>query len=271
MQNTIGNCINIEEWLTFTPPAGVVETLVDRDFCGPHGVTSRPGMFGGGGPAKILDLKWAVPGQTAARSFTAAVIESYPSTPAPHPEGYEPAGGALNAMAYARPELDLVWRRTQKVVYSPDAQGKKYTTLLHIAVSFQEEPDSMKAPAACAFEVSVSASVWADEPTDPATLPDDEGSFTAPLPCSYAIDMSTPWVRLTGDGFEDSDINNSWRDYLNDVHGISDKYTGIVSSMLTEGFRPILYFEPGNSSVLFHDASFAWYPRMKSPPPASAD
>jgi hypothetical protein len=271
MQNLIGNCINIEEWLTFTPPGEVVETIVDRDFCQPHSLTSRPGTYGGGGSSQILDLQWAAPGQTAARRFTATVVESYPSLPQPAPEGYELAGGALNAMAYARPGADLTWHRTKRVVYAPDPQGKKYTTLVTIELTFQEELDAMKAPASCSMGVSVDARVWSDEPSDPQSPPDDQGSFTTSLPCSYAMDMSQPWIRLTGDGFEASDTDNSWRDYLDDNYGISMKYSGVVSSMLTEGFRPILYFEPATSRTLFHNASFAWYPRMKNPPPTTVD
>src|SRR6185503_20270841 len=38
MKPSIGNCINAEDWLSFSAPPGFVHTLVDRNFCGPHGV-----------------------------------------------------------------------------------------------------------------------------------------------------------------------------------------------------------------------------------------
>src|SRR5262249_54442180 len=114
------------------------------------------------------------------------------------------------------------------------------------------------------------ASIYYDEPADPPGQPDEEGGVDVSLPCTYGPDMSTPWVRVTANGYENSNTDGSWTDYLGTL-GVWGKYSAEVENGLWEGFRPILYFEPSSPELLFHDVYFAWYMRMDSPPPDSVN
>jgi hypothetical protein len=96
------------------------------------------------------------------------------------------------------------------------------------------------------------------------------GSETFVFPCHYAPEPGSPWSRLTADGFEQSDVDSSWYDFLMSK-GVESKYTSGVASLFEEGFRPILYFDPSAPSELFHDIPFAWFFEMKSPPPAQVN
>jgi hypothetical protein len=263
MQQSIGDCINSEEWYTFNPPAGFVHTLVDRNFCGPHGVRVDPGSTSA--LSQIVSLAWTTPAGYEQRTFSTAVLDPYPSPPAPPVPGYVPGTRALNVMAYRRDGGLLVWQRetTSKSDWSTPPAGTSASSL-RITVILDAPPGPSSGPVACKLTVQIDAS---------STLPGAQtssGSETFVFPCHYAPKPGSPWSRLTADGFEQSDVDSTWYDFLMSK-GVEGKYTPGVASLFEEGFRPILYFNPSEASELFHDVPFAWFFEMKSPPPAQAN
>jgi hypothetical protein len=260
VQQSIGNCINGEEWYTFSPPAGFVHTVVDRNFCGPHSVRVDPGSASAA--AQIVSLAWTSPTSNEQRSFSAAVLDPYPSPPPPPDPSYVAGARALNTMAYRRAGAPLVWRRetTSKSDWSTPAPGSSSTSL-KIDVTLDAAPAPSTSPVACAMTLAFEASA------SPASGPLlSSGTESWSLPCHYA--NKGPWILVTADGFEQSDVDSSWTDFLT-AKGIDAKYAPAVVSLFDEGFRPILYLAPSQPDEMFHDIGFAWFYEMKNPPPAT--
>src|SRR5262245_57304959 len=68
MQQTIGNCINFEQWLSFDAPPAFTHTDVDRDFCGSHSVVPAMGTYKVSGAA--LEMAWSTAKSSETRRFT---------------------------------------------------------------------------------------------------------------------------------------------------------------------------------------------------------
>jgi hypothetical protein len=262
VQQSIGNCIDAEEWYAFGSPAGFVHTIVDRNACGPHSVHADPGTTSTSA-THVVSLAWPSPMGSEARTFTAVVLDPFPSPPAAPDPSYVPGPRALSTMAYHRAGAPLTWHRestSQSTTSSPPAS---FGTTLALDVTLDVEPAPSKSPLACTMTLAFAASA------SPATGPlPSSATESWSLPCHFASDATTPWIRVTADGFEQSDVDSTWTDFMT-KQGVDAKYAPAVVNMLDESFRPILYVDPAGPDDLFHGVTFAWFHEMKNPPPAT--
>jgi len=243
MRWDVGNCIDVQEWLTFEPPTGFVHTFVDHNACGPHFVASTPGSFSAEG--QIVQIDWG--GEH--RIFSAAVLDAYPG-----------GGRGLNTKAYRRAGAPLVWHRED--VRTSVWSGEAHTSSLIVDVALDAGLAPSAAPVACTMTLTITASVSPSSDPKPAV-----GTETFTLPCTYGPTATSPWMRLAADGFELYD--GSWHDVLK-AHGIYGKYASGVA-VLFERCRPSVYFDPADTSVWWHDVSDAWFFESKMPPPDKVD
>src|SRR5262245_21171411 len=76
MQQSIGNCINVERWYSFDAPPAFTYTDVNRNYCGPHSVTPEPGTYKLSGAN--LEIAWTSPQGSELREFTYVRIDPFP-------------------------------------------------------------------------------------------------------------------------------------------------------------------------------------------------
>jgi len=131
MREHIGNCIWMEEWLSFDPPSGFVATMVDRDACYPetHGVFPTPGSL------KIEDgpiVTWDYTtrdGRREMRRFSAAIV-----------------GSALNWMAFLRSNDTGYHAVNRRLLADPSGI---FDSDIHIDLSFDAPLQTTGVPLAC--------------------------------------------------------------------------------------------------------------------------
>lgn len=259
MRSTFGDCANFEEWYSFTPPGGFVHTAVDLDFCGPHSLEASPGTFTVA--ASNATIEWTHSAGMEAYGFTFAVIDPHPVPPDLGPD-YAGGPRALNVEAYRRAGEELVWHReSQRRSESP--QGV-YSSTLRVDVALDAPIEPSTGITACNMTVTLHAAV--DPPY--AMGKPAEGTETFTFACTYGITMTSYFMRLIPDGFDP--YSSDWYEVLK-TKGVYDKYDGGVVSLFESGFRPVLFFDPADTSALFHDGYSSWFYEVKSPPPDAVD
>lgn len=256
MQQMIGNCINEEEWLSFSPPEGFTYTFVDRNYCAPHSVTATPGLQSNDG--SVVEIVWNVEEGTETRRFTYARVDPYPGSPGvPLEPGYELGTAALNHTAYARAGTSLTWHREDFV----DQNYGEYAWFqdMKIDLTFAAPLGTPMENTACSMTVTIAIQAEYD-----GVLSSGDESFV--LPCTYGPDEVLPWIRVAADGFENPN-DGDWSDYLGSL-GVWSKYPASVQNAFGK-FYPMFYYVPGDDSRLFQDHWQSWYLEMKTPPPDS--
>jgi len=259
MQQTIGDCINGEEWWTFGPGTTFTHTQVDRNFCGPHGVTPSAGDFSDDGTQATVG--WGDAGTKEGRRFTYAVVDPHPSPPPPAYPGYVTGARALNVAAY-RVSADGITYVRESDRESSDPNGA-YTTTVAVTVTLDAPLPADSSTTACTMHVTVVASASPAQSSKPSS-----GQETFDFPCHAGPTQTSLFFWVTADGW---DIYGSgWYDLLKSK-GVYDKYDTVVISVFESSFRPVLYYVPGKPDALFHDDTSAWYFEMLSPPPDHVD
>lgn len=260
MQMSIGNCINAEDWLSFSAPPQFTHTLVDRDYCGEHSVSAHPGSFSAL-PGHILETEWKSDTEGMMHSFTLHVFEPYPYVPPqPMPDGYNAGTKALNTMAYVRTDDTLTYRRTEHKRWISGADDFRQSLLIEL--SFGAPFESVTAPTPCTMKVRISASV------DGTLTKPETGEEFFGFACTYGPVPDSPWIQVSADGFGDNIYGGQWMDLLTDM-GVWDKYSSPLSSLFYEQFYPLFYIAPDDSNVLIDNRGTAWYQQMLHAPPDS--
>lgn len=261
MQPTLGNCINIEEWLVIAPPETLVRTVIDRNACQP------PTLAKVAGTMKILPnqlLELTFQDKFAYRQWrrTAAVLDSIAGVPEPQlaDPSYQKGKRGLTLLAFVRGALGGPFVRSdilQEVTDKPKADTRK-TTNVQILVA--PAPDTANAGQACTLSATISAQF---EPggTEPTTY----GSEKLEFPCHFATDPGTGWLRIQADGHETS---LAWDKYF-DAKGLWKKYSKPVAQLLYDSFRPNLLQPAAQRGVLVSLASHGWYYEFINEPPSS--
>lgn len=264
MQMAIGNCINSEDWLSFSNQPDFTHTLVDRNYCGPHGVFAHPGSFAFL-PGQVIEMKWksATDKEGEVRQYTVHPFEPYPYIPPqPMPDGYQAGNRALNTMAYVRTGDDFTYRRTDSRNWTSNPGDYLQTILIEVSFGAPFEPVSEPTP--CSMKVRMVGSVSGSQ-----TMPQQGEEFFS-FGCMYGPVPDSPWIRVLADGFEENVWGGQWMDLLSKM-GIWDKYSAPLSSMFYEKFYPSFYIAPDNSNVLIDNRSTAWYQQMLDGPPVSVE
>ncbi len=258
MQQQIGDCINGEIWLGFAAAPAFTHTLVDRNFCGPHGVKAQPGSYLPE-PGEI-GFKWTGDAGLEKQTHGYAVVEPVPSVPAdPLPPGYAYGPRAVNLMAYTLHDGPVAYHRLEW--RGTSTKMADYIQTATIDLVFDAPIAAPAAPKPCTMTVTMQVSVSG------AMQPDAKGSETWKLPCKVRPPDKTSFATITADGFENSQYDGSWGAFL-DKQGVAKKYAPDVAGLFDDEFRPVLAFVPSEPAHLFHDVYFAWYYEMKNPPPA---
>jgi hypothetical protein len=258
---TLGDCIDFEEWLSFDGEAGFIHTIVDRNACEPWGVTRSPGSYELR-EDHIVDYRWvSEAGVEERRVRTFALLDQIDLPYRPSYEGYLYGDRRLNWMAYIRGERDLEWRREQRWLSTDEDQGIYYDEQISISVSLDAPVDLAGREVPCQMTVELSVSL--DDGVDHGP---ETGEETFDFPCHSVPDDALGWVRIAADGYEESEIGGSWSDFF-ESQGLWERYSARVSNLLYDSFRPVLYLDPADDSVLFHDRYWSWYDGMDSPPP----
>lgn len=252
MRRYIGDCLNYEEWFSFSPPTGFTFTLIDRNYCTEHSVTVSPGeqtLFG-----DTIEVTWATMSDSTLRRVTVARVDPMPFAPEPV-DAYQPGTAALNVQAYARVSDTLVWHR-EDVTTLTDATGT-FDQQFMADVAFDAPLGTPSSPTACTMTVSfvIHASYGATS---------EMASETLTLPCTVAPDADLPWIRVSANGFEDP-YDGSWSDHLAQL-GIYDKYGSMALNVLSAAFYPVFYYVPGDEAHLFQDHYQPWYFEYLHPP-----
>jgi len=260
VQQTIGGCINGEEWLSFSPPNGFVHTLVDRNFCGPHSVAAHFGDFSA--TPSTVELKWPIPDGAEGRFFTFTVRDApFWSPPPPSYPGYVSGDRWLNVASYRRSGDALVWHRNDR--RESATESGIYATSLSIDVALDASPDPSGVSAPCTMNVTIAASV-----VPPGGKP-SSGTESFAFSCTATAVDSKVFAVIIPDGFELWG-GTQWYDLLKSK-GVYDTYDSLLASLFESGFKPVLSYDPNDTSALFHDSPEAWYFEMLSPPPDHAD
>jgi hypothetical protein len=258
MQMQIGNCINAEVWLGFGQAPAFTRTIVDRSFCGPHGVKSEPGTYAI--QAGALGLHYTTDSGVEKRTYGYALVDPSPVFPAePLPFGYAYGTRALNLMAYTLHDGPVAFHRSEW--RGTPAQPDAFIQLADIDVVFDAPITVAPAPAPCTMTVTMSVSVSG------GGVQGGKGAETWKFPCKVRPPEKSAFASVTADGFENSQNDGSWGAFLTN-QGIFKKYPSQVAGFMDEVFRPVLAFAPSDPAHLFHDVQFAWYYEMKNPPPA---
>jgi hypothetical protein len=247
MREHIGNCIWAEEWISFDPPDGFTATLVERNACHieAHGVYPTQGsMQVEEGPILSWDFTTA-DGRREMRRFTASIIND-----------------SLNWLTFLPSNDNAYYAINRRLIEDPTGI---FDQDIHIDLSFDAPLVTTDIPTSCEMTVTIAVTVDIGEEYSP-----ESGVETFVLPCTYAPDEETGWLRLYADGFESSMYTGEWMD-LFEEKGIWDKYPAYISNAMYDAFRPVLFFEPGKPQTLFHSIHFSWYGKMATPPPTSEE
>jgi len=257
MAQQIGDCIDAEDWYSFTQPSSLVVTHVDRNMCHAHSVTKEAGTFAALA-GEIVSLDWSGARGHEARRFTAAILDPYPAMPAAPVPGYVMGKRALATKAYARSGATS-WHR-EDVQLREDATGS-YRTQVTIDVTLDAPLAPAATPTACRMTVVFDAKVDPGAGGGPAA-----GKETFDWPCTYGPTVGGTWDQLTANGFEKSAFDGTWMDFLR-TSGIDAKYENGIVTLFEEAFRPLFSFAPADTTRLFHDESFALLYEVVTPPP----
>lgn len=258
MQMIIGNCINAEDWLSFSALPAFTHTMVDRNYCSSHSVVSSPGSYAFL-PGQVIETHSKNNTDGMNWTFTAHSFKPYPYLPPqPMPEGYAAGDRALNTMAYVCTTNVAVFRRTDiKRWISADGE---YQQSVYIEAGFDKPFGPVNAPTPCHMSVKIQASV------EGTTIQPESGEEVFSFSCTYGPVADSPWMRVSADGFGDNIYSGAWMDLLTQM-GIWKKYSSPLSSLFYDQFYPLLYVAPDDANVIFDNRSTAWYQEMLDGPP----
>ena len=269
MRRDIGNCIDVETWLSFLLPDGFVHTEIDRNACGPHAVRKTAGELKIL-PQQLLQYTWhakqtGAPQQWQQRKVTAALVEDLPGVTDGSPEpGYKPGKRGLTELAWVRAQDGQPFKRLDSLERVTDGTKPTHTVqTASVQVQVSPPPDAAKPGDACTMVAQLSVS-WDPGPNEPGSQAIEQ--FT--LPCHYAKDSTTGWLVVAADGFEQSAGNAAWMKLL-ETKGIWKKYSGLTAQQLYDAFRPVLHQPPGQRNLLLSLASHGWYREFLNDPPVS--
>ncbi len=261
MQPTLGNCVNVEEWLVLAPPETLVRTVIDRNACQPSTLAKIAGTMKIL-PNQLLELEFQ--DKVAYRNWrrTAAVLDSIVGVPEPQlaDTSYKKGKRGLTLLAFVRATPGGPFVRSdilQDVTEKPKAKTVKTT---NVQIQIAPSPDTATAGAACTMSATISAQY---EPG--GTEPTSNGSEKLELPCHFATDPGTGWLRILADGHETS---LAWDKYFEDK-GLWKKYSKQVAQLLYDSFRPNLLQPAAQRGVLVSLAPHGWYYEFINEPPTS--
>jgi hypothetical protein len=262
MQRQVGNCVDSEEWLSFLLPSDFKHTLVDRNSCGPQGVTWTVGNLIVQ-PGQLLEMEWQDNSGWKMYRRTSAIVTDFPYSAKVLPvPGYQLGKRALTVLAFVRSaDGGQFSRKDQREFAADKAEPFHTTTVAAVQVQLTPPPDGAQPGDACQMALTLAASYDVGEDSKYKT-----GVETLTLPCRYAKDMATQWLRVTADGYENSASDGSW-DKLFETKGYWKKYPKEIAQLLYGSFRPVLLQPPGQRNVLLSDADFGWYPEYLNEPP----
>jgi hypothetical protein len=264
MQRSIGNCIDLEEWLQFLLPDSLARTIVDRNACGPHAVSKVVGNLNVL-PGQVLWMQYQDKAAYHLWQRTAAVVENFTSTGATDMQpSYKLGKRALTVMALARKVPGGPFFRKESHETAADKLAPVHTiSLTAVQLDVQPPPETAKAGDACTLTLTLAAS-W--EPGAGGSY--QTASENLVLPCHYGKADATGWLNVAGDGYAQSAVDSSWSK-LFDQKGWWKKYPSPVNQLLFDSFRPVLVQPPGQPGVLIMAASFGWYAEFLNDPPTS--
>lgn len=259
----------IDFWSQFDPPSTYVDTDVKRGSCEDRGVTQGWGVYWTS-LNQTVELQFTnAHGKSNLIRFTAAIADSCPEDLRSYLlDGAVAGDRALSAYAYLSDDGGSNFyheHRRQWVVQEGNVSTfsnlKSFTEL-----SFDAPLAATSVPVSCRMTVSISASASSDPDAEPLT-----GSETFVLPCTYGPDSDSDWIRLTGDGFENSPRDGSWPKYMYD-QGVGERYDPLVVEAMQLGFYfPAFLFDPRDPSTLYKDLISLWHIEMLTPPPTQLE
>jgi len=255
----IGNCIDIEEWLSFAWPDDFVQVLVDRNACGPHAVTKTLGDLVAYAP-NIIEYTWQNKDAWQKRRHTIAVVDPYP-VPPPSDPSLKAGKRAINRKAYVLKGPGMYQRDDRHDVAYDGTPANATITIVAVKVTFDKPLQNVAVETACQMNVTLAVS------NDPGGTGGKfaSGSETFVFACSYGPDATTGWIRVAAQGFEKEPSGDAWMKFMTSK-GWWNKYSPVISNSLYDEFRPVFYFQPQKPEMLFHNFA-GWYVEMLSSPP----
>lgn len=260
VRESIGNCIQFEDWMSFGAAPLFTHTLVDRNFCQEHHVDVHKGDFAVL-PQDVLHLHWNAGLMDEERWWTSQVMPAFGDVTMPNQTGYVAGSHLLNVSAYSRIPGTFQYVRTfrERSTPTPSSSYTPYERQLDVSLSFKE---ALPTEGACSVKVDLKGTViWYD--SGPKTFTDTE-SFA--FPCQVQGMSSKPWTAVSLTPFV-GDAAGGWSKYLTE-QGVFKK-PGPVPDLINGNFRPQFFFLNGQSDVLFSDGYQAWWSEMKTPPPTT--
>ncbi len=255
----IGNCIDIEEWLSFVWPDDFVQVLVDRNACGPHAVTKTLGDLVAYAP-NIIEYTWQNKDAWQKRRHTIAVVDPYP-VPPPSDPGLKAGKRAINRKAYSLKGPGLYQRDDRHDVAYDGTPANATITVVAVKVAFDKPLQNVAVETACQMNVTLAVS------NDPGGTGGKfaSGSESFVFACSYGPDAATGWIRVAAQGFEKEPSGDGWMKFMTSK-GWWTKYPPVISNAMYDEFHPVFYFQPQKPEMLFHNFA-GWYVEMLSSPP----
>ena len=268
MGNVEERC-TIDFWAQFDPPNTFVETAVNRGSCEDRGVTQGWGVY-------WTDLRQTVEIQYASEEgasklyrITMAIADSYPQVLLSYLQDGAVAGGrALTPYAYLSNDGGSnFYHEHRRQSYTPEGDDTTYRNLESLTtIGFDAPLTATNVPVPCRMTVNISASASTDPDAEPMS-----GSETFVLPCTYGPHNDSGWIRLTGDGFENSPYDGLWSKYMVDL-GFGERHDPLVQeAMLLAYFFPVFVFDPRDPSILYQDYISFWMVEMLTPPPTQLE
>lgn len=260
MRRSIGNCINAEEWLELRPPAGLVETLVDRNYCSAHSVVRAEGALTLS-PDRVVGWSFSRSGQQTSLTRTSAVVPMAPPAyvdPGVPPDDPTYAFGPRAFVPFAWSRVASgAFVRTDLEVRASAAPAAKTRRSVTSAVSLVPPPANAAPGTPCNLHVSIVAEVsWA---ADPAPK-----SVDLDIPCGYETDAASGWLEVLPRGTRADALSGYWHALLEE-HGVFA--LGHTGDAIYSGFWPQLLVVPAQPDVLVTPRD--WYREMLQPPPTS--
>ncbi len=268
MRREIGNCIDLETWLSFLVPDGFVHTEVDRNVCSAHQVRKTAGELKLL-PNQLLQYTWhakqaALP-QWQQRKVTAALVDELPGGAAVAAQpGYQPGKRGLTMLAWVRAQEDKPFVHLDSTESVTDGAKPTHTQqVASVQVVLTPSPEVAKPGDTCSMAVVISVS-WEPGDSEPAA----QATEQLTLPCHYAKDPTSGWLRVAADGYEQSLTDGSWNK-LFESKGLWKKHKSAVAHLLFDAFRPVLHHPPTQRNVLLSLANQGWYQEFLNDPPVS--
>ena len=262
-QRIVGQEVDKEEWWQLSPPSGMVHTLVDRSDGREHSVTKYPGSMTAE-TGRMLKLNWGEDALGEIRQFTAAVLNDQARVQAADwPDGYRTGLSTLNRMAYRQSVSALTWvREDWRTTLGLGSEVGFNAERLSVRLTFDHSPVLDQLPDQLSMTVQLIVRV--DRGTNTREV---SGSFEFTFSALVA-DHANGWVRIAADGFTDDPPGPAWNDFLADL-GDRESLPEEIADVMKHLFVPVLYMDPADPSVLFHDLQSAWYTEMLDSPPTT--